>query len=192
MKIRNIFAIAALSLGFGSLPTASSTAPNTSVVLQMYGEGTEVGNLADVSARLGVELTEQDVGFALTSFACHEMDVIDPGSKLKLGRGIDCLANITPDENGGLTLTGVSIFMLPGGTIISKGETSLQTFINGFGSGEGSRSHITGGFPTVDNVIATTGDFVDMTGKARLSGMVRAGGEKMMFDCLFVIDLTHS
>jgi len=191
MKLRSIFTVAALGLGIGLLPTTSGAASNTSLVLQMFGEGDAAGNLAEVSARVGVELTEQDVGFALADFACHEMDVIDPASKLRLGRGIDCLANITPDQNGGLTLTGVSIFILPGGTIISKGETSLQTFINGLGSGNGSRSHITGGFPTNDNVIATTGDFADMTGKARLSGMVRAGGEKMMFDCLFVIDLTH-
>jgi hypothetical protein len=28
-----------------------------------------------------------------------------------------------------------------------------------------------------------------MGGKARLSGMIRAGGENLYFDCLFVIDL---
>ena len=189
MKLRNIFTIVTVGLGLGLLPTISSAASNTSLVLQMFGEGDQVGNLADVSARVGVELSEQDVGYALTDFACHEMDVIDPSTKLKLGRGIDCLANITPDENGGLTLTGVSIFMLPGGTIISMGGTSLPTFIDGWGSGDGARSHITGGFPTTDNIIATTGDFAGMSGKARLSGMVRAGGEKMMFDCLFVLDL---
>jgi len=192
MKISNIFTIAALGIGIGLLPTTSNAVSNTSLVLQMLGEGTQVGNLADVSARVGVDLSEQDVGFALTDFACHEMDVIDPSTKVKLGRGIDCLADITPDENGGMTLTGVSIFMLPGGTIISKGQTSVPAFINGVGSGDGSRSHITGGFPTTDNVIATTGEFADMGGKARLSGMIRAGGEKMMFDCLFVIDLAHS
>lgn len=189
MKIRNIFTIAAIGLGIGLLPTVSSAASNTSLVLQMFGEGDAAGNLADVAAKVGVNLSEQDVGIALADFACHEMDVIDPTTKMKLGRGIDCLANITPDENGGLTLTGVSVFMLPGGTIISKGNTSLPTFIGGWGSGDGARSHITGGFPTTDNIIATTGDFAGMSGKARLSGMVRAGGEKMMFDCLFVLDL---
>lgn len=189
MKIRNILSIVAIGLGIGLMPAISSAGANTSLVLQMYGAGDDAGNLADVAARVGVELSEQDVGIALTDFACHEMDVIDPATKVKLGRGIDCLANITPDENGGLTLTGVSVFMLPGGTIISMGDTSLASFIDGWGSGEGSRSHITGGFPASDNIIATTGDFAGMGGKARLSGMVRAGGEKMMFDCLFVLDL---
>ncbi|QMU58133.1 MAG: hypothetical protein GKR98_07940 [Boseongicola sp.] len=189
MKLAKLFTTVAVGLGIVLSPTISTASSNTSLVLQMYGEGEQVGNLADVSARVGISLSAQDVGFALTDFACHEMDVIDPTTKLKLGRGIDCLADITPDENGGLTLTGVSIFMLPGGTIVSMGATSLPSFIDGWGSGDGARSHITGGFPTVDNVIATTGDFSDMSGKARLSGMIRAGGEKMMFDCLFVVDL---
>ena len=190
MNIKNILSTAVFGLGVGFLSTAASAGSSMSLVLQMFGEGTQVGNLADVSKRVGVDLGQQDLGFALTDFACHEMPIIDPTTKMQLGKGIDCLAGITPNDNGGLTLTGVSIFMLPGGTIMSKGGTSLPAFINGVGSGEGSRSHITGGFPTSNNIIATTGDFKGMSGKARLSGMIRAGGEKMVFDCLFVIDLT--
>lgn len=192
MKIREFLVVTAVGLSLGVMPTVTSAAGGTTMVLQMYGEGDGAGNLADVAARVGVELTDADVGFALTDFDCHEMDVFDPVTKVKLGRGIDCLAGITPDDNGGLTLTGVSVFMLPGGTIITKGDTSLATFIGGWGSGEGARSHITGGYPSSDNVIATTGDFAGMGGKARLSGMVRAGGEKMMFDCLFVLDLSDA
>ena len=189
MNIKKILSTAILTLGVGFLSTAASAGSNTSLVLQMFGEGDPVGNLADVSKRVGIDLSQQDMGFALTDFACHEMSVIDPATKMKLGKGIDCLAGITPDDKGGLTLTGVSIFMLPGGTIMSKGGTSLPSFINGVGSGDGARSHITGGFPTSNNIIATTGDFEGMSGKARLSGMIRAGGEKMVYDCLFVIDL---
>lgn len=174
------------------LSTPAIAGPTTSLVLQMLGEGTQVGNLADVSKQAGADLSQQNLGFAPTEFACHEMPLIDPATKMLLGKGIDCLAGITSDDNGGMTLTGVSIFMLPGGIIISKGETSLPAFINGVGSGEGARTHITGGFSTTDNVLATTGDFDGMGGKVRLSGMVRAGGEKMMFDCLFVIDLTST
>ncbi len=117
------------------------------------------------------------------------MPLIDPATKIQLGKGIDCLAGITPDGNGGMTLTGVSIFLLPGGTIISMGGTSAAAFIGGVGSGDGHRSHVTGAFPMTDNVIATTGDFSGMGGRTRLSGMIRVGGEKMFFDCLFVIEL---
>ena len=192
MNVKNILPIVTVGLGVGLLSTTASAGPNTSLVLQMLGEGTQVGTLADVSNKIGIDLSEQNLGFALTDFACHEMPLIDPATKMTLGKGIDCLAGITPDDNGGLTLTGVSIFMLPGGIIISKGETSLPAFIDGVGSGDGSRSHITGGLPMTDNVIATTGDFDGMGGKARLSGMIRAGGENMFFDCLFVIDLAQA
>jgi len=192
MTIKNILSIAAIFFGVAFLAVAASAGPSTSLVLQMFGEGIQVGNLNDVSKRVGVDLSQQDLGFEPTEFACHEMPIIDPSNKIQLGTGIDCLAGITSDENGGLTLTGVSIFMLPGGVIVSKGGTSLPAFINGVGSGDGSRTHITGGFPTTDNIIATTGDFEGMGGKARLSGMIRASGEQMMFDCLFVIDLTDT
>jgi len=192
MTTSNIFSILTVGLGIGLLSTTASAGPNTSLVLQMLGEGTQVGTLADVSKRAGIDLSEQNLGFALTDFACHEMPLIDPATKMQLGKGIDCLAGIAPDDNGGMTLTGVSIFMLPGGIIISKGETSAPAFINRVGSGDGARTNITGGFPMTDNVIATTGDFDGMGGKARLSGMVRVGGENMFFDCLFVIDLAHA
>jgi hypothetical protein len=84
MEIRNILTVAAVSFGIGLMPTISSATSNTSLVLQMYGEGDNAGNLADVAARVGVDLSEQDIGIALTDFACHEMDVIDPATKIKL------------------------------------------------------------------------------------------------------------
>lgn len=192
MNIKSILSIVTVGLGAGLLSTTASAAPDTSLVLQMLGEGTQVGNLADVAKRTGVDLSKKELGFALTDFTCHEMPLIDPATKMQLGKGIDCLAGITPDGNGGMTLTGVSIFMLPGGIIISKGETSLPAFIKGVGSGDGQRTHVTGGIPTTDNIVATTGDFAGMVGKARLSGMIRAGGKNMVFDCLFVLDLKNA
>jgi hypothetical protein len=192
MNIKSILSIVTVGLGTGLLSASANAAPDTSLVLQMLGEGTQVGTLAEVAKRAGVDLSKKDLGFALTEFACHEMPLIDPATKMQLGRGIDCLAGITPDGNGGMTLTGVSIFMLPGGTIISKGETSLPAFIKGVGSGDGQRTHVTGGMPMTDNIVATTGDFAGMGGRARLSGMIRAGGKNMVFDCLFVIDLKNA
>ena len=189
MNIKSILSIVTVGLGTGLLSTSASAASDTSLVLQMLGEGTQVGTLADVAKRVGVDFSKKDLGFKLTDFECHEMALIDPATKMQLGKGVDCLAGITPDGNGGMTLTGVSIFMLPGGTIITKGGTSAAAFINGVGSGDGQRTHVTGGMPMTDNVIATTGDFAGMGGRARLSGMIRAGGKNMVFDCLFVIDL---
>ena len=189
MNIKSILSIVTVGLGAGLLSTTASAGSDTTLILQMLGEGTQVGTLKDVAKRTGVDLSKQNLGFALADFACHEMPLIDPATKMQLGKGIDCLADITPDGNGGMTLTAVSIFVLPGGVIMSKGETSLPTFIKGVGSGDGYRTHITGGIPMTDNVIAATGDFAGMSGKARLSGMLRVGGEKIFFDCLFVLDL---
>lgn len=189
MNIKSILAVATVGLGTGLLSASANAAPDTSLVLQMLGEGTKVGSLADVAKRANVDLSKQDLGFALADFECHEMALIDPSTKMTLGKGIDCLAGVTPDGNGGMTLTAVSVFMLPGGVIMSTGQASLPAFINGVGSGEGHRSHVTGGIPMTDNIIAATGDFANMTGKSRVSGMLRAGGEKLVFDCLFVIDL---
>ena len=189
MNIKSILSVVAVGLGAGLLSTTASAGPDTTLVLQMLGEGTQVGTLEDVAKRTGVDLSKQNLGFSLTDFACHEMPLIDPSTKLQLGKGIDCLAGITPDGNGGMTLTAVSIFMLPGGVIMSTGKTSLPAFIKGVGSGDGQRTHITGGIPMTDNIIAATGDFTGMGGKARLSGMIRAGGENLFFDCLFVLDL---
>jgi hypothetical protein len=189
MNIKGILSIVTVGLGTGLLSTTASAGSDTTLILQMLGEGTQVGTLADVAKRTGVDLSKKDLGFSLADFQCHEMPLIDPATKMQLGKGIDCLAGITPDGNGGMTLTGVSIFMLPGGIIMSKGETSLPAFIKGVGSGDGQRTHVTGGIPTTDNVIATTGQFAGMGGRSRLSGMIRVGGKNMFFDCLFVIDL---
>ncbi|NKB47972.1 MAG: hypothetical protein GKS02_01275 [Alphaproteobacteria bacterium] len=189
MNIKTILSVVTVGLGTGLLSSAASAASDTSLVLQMLGEGTKVGTLADVSKRAGVDLSNKNLGFALSEFECHEMPLIDPTSKMTLGKGVDCLAGITPDGNGGMTLTAVSVFMLPGGVIMSTGKASLPVFINGVGSGDGHRTHVTGGIPMSDNIIAATGDFANMSGKARVSGMLRAGGEKLVFDCLFVVDL---
>ena len=189
MNIKSILSIVTVGVGAGLFSTTASAGPDTSLVLQMLGEGTKVGTLAEVANRLNVDLSKQNLGFALAEFECHEMPLIDPATKMTLGKGTDCLAGVTPDGNGGMTLTGVSIFMLPGGIIMSKGETSLPACIKGVGSGNGQRTHVTGGIPMTDNVIATTGQFAGMGGRSRLSGMIRAGGKNMFFDCLFVIDL---
>ncbi len=189
MKIKSLLSIAIIGLGAGLMSASASAGPDTSLVLQMLGEGTKVGTLADVAKRTNVDLSKQNLDFALSEFECHEMPLIDPAKKMQLGKGIDCLADIKPDGNGGMTLTAVSVFLLPGGIIVSKGETSLPAFIKGVGSGDGHRTHVTGGIPMTDNVIAATGDFAGMTGRARLSGMIRAGGENLFFDCLFVLDL---
>ena len=186
MKSGLVTLIAGLTISFASF--SANAGPDTTLVVQMFGEGTQIGTLDQVALAEGVDLSGQNLGFALTEFVCHQMSLIDPATKLELGQGIDCLANITPDDNGGISLTAVSIFKLPGGTIMSTGQTSLTAFIDGAGAGEGARTHISGSMPTVDNIIAATGQFAGMTGRARLSGTMVVG-EPLFFDCIFIVDL---
>ena len=71
MNIKKILSTAVLCLGVGFLSTAASAGSNTSLVLQMFGEGDPVGNLADVSKRVGIDLSQQDMGFALTDHSLN-------------------------------------------------------------------------------------------------------------------------
>lgn len=161
------------------------------LVLQMFGEGTTIGTLDQVAAEQGIDLGNRDLGFAYSEFQCHTMPLIDPATKLQLGSGIDCLANIQEDGNGGLTLTAVSFFVLPSGTLVSAGQTTLAAFINNFGDGSGgdnARTHISGAVPSGYNIIAGTGQFAGMKGKVRLSGTMNIG-DSLFFDCIFVLDL---
>ncbi len=163
----------------------------TTLVLQMFGEGTSIGTLDQVAAEQGIDLGNRDLGFAYSEFQCHTMALIDPATKLQLGSGIDCLANIQKDGNGGLTLTAVSFFVLPSGTLVSSGQTSLPAFINNFGDASGSdnaRTHVSGAIPSGYNLIAATGQFAGMKGKVRLSGTMNIG-DTLFFDCIFVLDL---
>lgn len=161
------------------------------LVLQMLGEGTAIGTLDQVAAQQGIDLGNRDLGRAYSEFQCHTMPLIDPATKLRMGSGIDCLGGIEKDGNGGLTLTAVSFFVLPSGTLASAGQTSLPAFINGFGDASGSdnaRTHVTGAVPGGYNIIGGTGQFADMKGMVRLSGTMRIG-ETLFFDCIFVLDL---
>lgn len=163
----------------------------TTLVLQMVGKGTTIGTLDQVAAEQGIDLGNRDLGHAYSDFQCHTMPLIDPATKLQLGSGIDCLADIQQDENGGLTLTAVSFFVLPSGTLASHGQTSLASFINNFGDASGSdnaRTHMSGAVPSGNNIIVATGQFAGMKGTARLSGTMNIG-DSLFFDCIFVLNL---
>ena len=176
---------------FAGLIFSASARAEMTLVVQMFGQGTTLGTLDQVAAEQGIDLGNRDLGHAYSDFQCHTMPLIDPATKLQLGSGIDCLADIQQDDNGGLTLTAVSFFVLPSGTLVSTGQTSLPAFIKGFGDAGGSdnaRTHVSGAVPSGNNIIAATGQFEGMKGKARLSGTMRIG-DTLFFDCIFVLDL---
>ena len=91
----------------------------------------------------------------------------------------------------GLTLPAVSYFVLPSGTLGSAGQPTRASVIDKSGDGSGgdnARTHISGAVPGGYNIIAATGQFAGMKGKARLSGTMNIG-DSLFFDCIFVLDL---
>ena len=63
----------------------------------------------------------------LEDFFCEKMPLLDPATKLRVGSGIDCLYLIP----GGVV--AVSFFVLPGGSLVNAGLTSLGAFTLGIG-----------------------------------------------------------
>ena len=108
-----------------------------------------------------------------------------------IGTAEDCLSDMTPVGDG-LSVTGTTFFnFTEGGTLISRGETSVQpTTI-----GSDAFTHITGAIPAPgsNQVIGGTESYQNVTGTVRLSGAVNLSllesDGKITFDCIFQITL---
>ncbi len=126
-------------------------------------------------------------GTQTSSATCFDVQLIDPESGRVIGKGTDCLADIVPHGNG-LALTATTYFQLPGGTIVTRGRTTVQPVLEG----SPSMTHITGGIPSDNNILFGTGRYKGITGRARLSGAVNLSqlmsSNEITFDCLFVIE----
>ena len=126
---------------------------------------------------------------------CFDVQVVDAENNQILGKGTDCLSMATPTGTG-VALVGTSYFHLPGGSLITRGKTSVQPVLHPTVTPRGlTVTHITGAASDKNSVIGGTGRFANTSGKVRLSGMVSmadfAGnvGDPIVFDCLFVVDL---
>jgi hypothetical protein len=120
--------------------------------------------------------------------ACFDVDLFDASGK-KIGTATDCLSNIT-EVGGGLALVGTTIFHLPNGTFISRGNTTVQPVTT---SEPTPVTHTTGAIPMdgANGVISGSGVFKDFQAQVRLSGAVNlsrldSDGE-ITFDCLFAV-----
>ena len=118
------------------------------------------------------------------------MDLVNAKTGKVIGRGSDCLSDITPSDNGGMALTATSFFHFPGGTLVSQGLVTVQPKLHGLEE----FTHVTGAAPaqSINNVIYGDGKFKDADGSVRLSGLVnlsRFGSGYIDFDCVFIIDL---
>jgi len=142
---------------------------------------------------IGEERMIADGTGGLLAALCFDIDMRDVKTGKIVGKGVDCLSDITT-VSGGLSILATSIFEFENGTVVNRGLTSVQPkTIGSLGI-----THITGAIPTADEVTIITslgtGDFANKTGQARLSGAVTMnpladGRLEITFDCLFVLEL---
>lgn len=175
----NIFLV--LLVGIFSAGGASASGFGKDIVVLLAGEG-----LADASGNQFIEL-----GLVVPDgVLCFDMDLVDASTGRVIGRGSDCLSNIVPSDNGGMSLTATSFFHFPHGTLVSQGLVTVQPKLHGLEE----FTHVTGAAPgpSENNVIYGDGRFEDASGSVRLSGLVnlsRLGSGYIDFDCVFIIDI---
>jgi hypothetical protein len=186
----------------------STPAEADRLLVQMLGEAEDIGGLADANLVAGTDIDEADVlnetGVDLPAdpaafLGCHQMPLLDMATKVQLGYGIDCLYAVA----GGNGVAAVSFFILPGGSIVNAGLTSLGVFTPGVGDGPvvpgdgGSPSPVlmTGSIPdlTVNSIVTGTGQFASSAGTGRVSGSVFPGplvdGSDFWFNCLWELNI---
>jgi hypothetical protein len=119
---------------------------------------------------------------------CYDLDLVDVKSGDVIGSAADCLTDIN-EVGDGVALTGTTFFFFPGGTVVTRGLTTVQPKTHG----SADFTHITGAIPqaTDDNVIYGDGKFKNASGPVRLSGAVNLSNfpEQATFDCIFVLDI---
>ena len=126
------------------------------------------------------------------SALCFDGTLYDLATGHVIGTATDCLADIVGDPGNGMALIGTTIFNLPGGTLMSRGATTVQPILT---PPAGTPiTHVTGAVPNDgdNSIIGGTGRFAGATGSVRLSGAVNLsnlGAGEITFDCLFVIEL---
>lgn len=126
---------------------------------------------------------------------CFDVQVFDAHTNKIIGKGTDCLAKVTPTGTG-VALVGTTYFHFSGGTLITRGKTSVQPVFHPTITPRGEViTHITGASSNDNAILGGTGRFAHAKGTARLSGMVNMAnfsgniGDPISFDCLFVVNL---
>ncbi|WP_245709947.1 hypothetical protein [Ferrimonas sediminum] len=126
---------------------------------------------------------------------CFDVELHDAKNRRQVGTATDCLSNVTPVGTG-IALTGTTYFHLPQGTLVTRGNTTVQPVLHNTMTPSGQTvTHITGASGTGNAILWGSNRFDGAMGTVRLSGMVDmtnfAGnpGDPIAFDCLFVIDL---
>lgn len=215
MRIRQFLSLAlvcALSITLIScskesdISTETATGPNSTDVLRsassgVAGTGRSVGH-TPAGKLIAVQFVTRDTaevrpippidGTGTDEGLCFDGALIDLKTGRIIGTATDCLADISGDPASGMSLVGTTIFNLPGGSVVSRGNTTVQPILT---DPSGTPiTHITGAVPNPgeNSIIGGTGRYQNATGSVRLSGAVNLselGDGIITFDCVFVIRL---
>lgn len=152
------------------------------LVLQLKGTGSEEMRWYDTNGD-----GEND-----TYAGCFDVDLYNPATGKRIGKGTDCLDVTTPpDEEGNLALTGTGFFHMGKSTLVVQGLTTVRPVLQPTTRDGINFTHITGANGD-GGVLYGTKRFRNASGKVRLSGQVDmsnlASDGTIYFDCIFIID----
>jgi hypothetical protein len=136
---------------------------------------------------------------------CFDVALVDPNSGLQLGTGSDCLSDVevlNPDDpacNPAESLVGcavrlidTAIFQFIDGTVVAQGAGRLPVVLDDSSRSAGI-THVTGSFPTTNNILYGTGRFENVQGQVRVSGAVdmtnTVAANEITFDCFFYLQI---
>jgi hypothetical protein len=180
---------------FGVLAAASPALAAESETLALQFLGTADAAPWDaLSPEVSIEIADLVDIDDLEGFSCFELDLVDPASGVVVGIGVDCLAPTPVGPAGNIfdaiEVEAFSFFMLPGGSFVSNGLTSVRAFVPGIGDAGGAFTHVTGSLPDGNNIIGANGQFVD-EGSVRVSGAVDLSGfaPTISFNCLWIVQI---
>lgn len=139
----------------------------------------------------GVTEVLTDLPDSLDALCFPDLQMVEVKSGRVIGTARDCLSNINTVGDG-MAITGTTFFNFhEGGSLVSRGETSVQPTT----VGSPDFTHITGAIPTAgsNQVLAGTEQYQNASGTVRLSGAVNLSllesDGQITFDCIFEINL---
>lgn len=160
-----------------------------------HGKGNSAGSILVLNLVGTGAMTLRDVP-DFDDAMCFDVDLINAKTGKKIGMARDCLSEVLDGQNGGVALVGTTYFYMHEGMLVTRGNTTVQPVNHPTVTPSGQLiTHVTGASGASNAVIEGTGRFARSSATVRLSGMVDMTnfggleGDRITFDCLFVITL---
>jgi hypothetical protein len=132
-------------------------------------------------------------GFVAARGLCFDKPALDPETEREIGKVTECFADVN-EVGTGLAVRNASFIHLPGGTIVARHHSTLQPMFDG----KSPATHVIGAASALDdlNIVAATGRFRGMVGRARIVGTLNlehfrneTDGAIKFVDWIYMIEL---